>query len=84
MLAVSNQGGGCGGGCHGIFLAADDAVGDAVGGRDVGAVRGEDMQLRIGRAGRPGRDAVVLQDEPVIPGEHLADSECGERVLQFG
>ena len=84
MPAVSDEDGGCGRVCDGVYLAAGESVRGAVGGGDVGAARGEDAQLGVGHAGRPARDAVVLQDEPVMPGEHGANSEYRERVLQFG
>src|SRR6266567_3704509 len=84
VLAASYEAGHCGRVVGGALPAAGEAVGRAVGGGYAGAVPGEDMQLRVGHAGRPGRDAVVLQDEPVIPGEHGANSERSERVLQFG
>ncbi len=84
MPALPDEGGDCGGVAGGVLLAAGEAVGGAVGGGDVGAGWGEDAQLGVGHAGWPARDAVVAQDEPVIPGEHGADSECRERVLEFG
>ncbi len=48
--------------------AAGEAVCAAVSCRGVGGFGEEDVQFGIGHAGWPGRDAVVLQDEPVMPG----------------
>ena len=51
-------------------MAAGEGVCDAVGGGDVGAIRGEYVQLGVSRAGWLARCAAGCQDEPVVSGQH--------------